>query len=1004
MTSSAIASRSIMRRGARLAALLSLCYGSTAFAAIGLNHGFSPSTVVAGQASTLTVNLINQNTSAATETALAIPLAGLTVTDIETTCAPGTAALDGDNLQLTNGTIPAGPGGNCTVTAQVSSSVAGNFSSNIPVGSASSSQGSNTEASSIALQVNALAPITGSKAFAPTTVRGGGTSTVTITLNNRNSVPLTGTSLTDNLPATLRVAATPDFETTCSGTPAALPDNTGITLTDGTIPANGSCTVSFDVTPVDSTTYRAANATNTITQGQVTADHGASNIAPFSATVAVRTGAQIVKAFRDDPVNHGVPSSFTLQVINLNATELTGITFTDTVPSSIEPTGVTSTCNGTSAHTSTTVSLTGASLAANSNCTLTVTFTPNNTTGDYLTASNVAANFGAPLSFNGVVPSISGDSITVNPGGPGPGVSATKSFNGVQHLNDATAVRTNTVEMVVTLHNASGEAARIVSFRDDLSLMGTGFTVGGPASTTCGGLVNADMGSSLVEKTDGTVPAGSTCTITVPVRIASDTPIGWHTNRIGGTQTGDQNRLTTNIGGADHTWVGVHWARINVRDALTVAKSFAPTSISSAQTTSEMTIRLNRAANVTDLTGIAFTDTFPAAPFVLEAQEVISNSCGGTVDLGTPGQLSLSGGTIDAGGGAANSCELVVRVGAPAGANGSITNTIAAGAVTTAEDVSNRLAASAAITASSASLQLSKEFASTNLLGLGNTTPLRLIISNTEGAPSQTGVTLTDNLPFGMVVADPANASLTGAGCTLTGAIEATPGESTITLTGADVNAGATCTLEVTVQGDAVGNLINTIPAGGLRSATGLSNTGVAQATVTVVGQADLGVTITNNRHGVTPGGETTYVVTVTNHGDTDVAGATLVNTAPPGITYGNWTCEPAAGSSAVCPADSGSGDLSELISLAEGDSLVFTIQATVDPDLSEPVTNTATVTLPGSVEDVNPSNNTATDIDPVILPGSAAVPVPTIGAMALSLLALMLFATAHYARRRRTL
>ncbi|HEV2721035.1 MAG TPA: hypothetical protein VG323_13515, partial [Thermoanaerobaculia bacterium] len=87
------------------------------------------------------------------------------------------------------------------------------------------------------------------KAFAPNPIAVNGVSTLTFTLTNTNIAPLTNAAFTDNLPGGVQVAATPAAATTCAGatwTPAA--GNTTLTFSGGTIPANGSCTVSVNVT------------------------------------------------------------------------------------------------------------------------------------------------------------------------------------------------------------------------------------------------------------------------------------------------------------------------------------------------------------------------------------------------------------------------------------------------------------------------------------------------------------------------------------------------------------------------------------------------------------------------------------------------------------------------------------------------------------------------------------------------------------------------------------
>ena len=76
---------------------------------------------------------------------------------------------------------------------------------------------------------------------------------------------------------------------------------------------------------------------------------------------------------------------------------------------------------------------------------------------------------------------------------------------------------------------------------------------------------------------------------------------------------------------------------------------------------------------------------------------------------------------------------------------------------------------------------------------------------------------------------------------------------------------------------------------------------------------ADLAVTKSDGVTELLPGRVTTYTIAVTNHGPNAVTGATLTDTAPPGLTFGNWTCVATAGSSCVA---GGAGDLSTPVSL----------------------------------------------------------------------------------------
>src|SRR5205814_6932331 len=91
------------------------------------------------------------------------------------------------------------------------------------------------------------------KSFSPNPIALNGTSTLTFTLTNSNSVQLTGAKFTDTLPGGLQVAGSPSASTTCTGSPTWAPTPGATTLSFGqttgaNIPASGSCTVSVNVT------------------------------------------------------------------------------------------------------------------------------------------------------------------------------------------------------------------------------------------------------------------------------------------------------------------------------------------------------------------------------------------------------------------------------------------------------------------------------------------------------------------------------------------------------------------------------------------------------------------------------------------------------------------------------------------------------------------------------------------------------------------------------------
>ena len=388
-----------------------------AFAAVGVNKTFNPINVSAGQVSTLTVFLLNNNPSAATGTAFTDTLPGAVVVanpaNATTSCGGSVTAVPAaGNFSLSGGTIPAASGGvagQCTVTVDVLSPAAGVFINNIPAGAVSSSQGTNPQNANATLTVAALRPVTGAKAFAPTNLHGGGTaSTVTLTLTNPNGVALTGAALTDTLPASLAIASPANASTTC-GAGTVTTGVASAALTGGTIPANGNCTIRFDVVAANPNAYVDGNVANSIAANALTTAQGVGNSA-FAANVRLQTGARVEKVFAPTPITTGGTSTLTVTVRNFNATPLSAIAFTDTFPGTMRvaaPVTTGTTCTGL---TFTPVPLAGDAFftvsggslpaapagIANANCTVTINVTATNAGMNPVTLTNTipVGNFG----------------------------------------------------------------------------------------------------------------------------------------------------------------------------------------------------------------------------------------------------------------------------------------------------------------------------------------------------------------------------------------------------------------------------------------------------------------------------------------------------------------------------------------------------------------------------------------------------------------------------------
>jgi hypothetical protein len=272
------------------AAVATLIVSAPVYIAPTLSKSFSPSTITPGGVSTLTITMTNPNNTVANLTA---PLtdylpSGLVISGSGSTNCGGkySGNSGGTSVTVTGGSIPAN--GSRTVTVTVTAAKAGSYVNTLPVGALQTNLGSNTTAAVATLTVSA--PVTAptlSKSFSPSTITTGGVSALTITLSNANSsaASITGT-LTDNFPTNVLVASTPAASTTCSGgTVTATSGGASVTLKGGSIPANGSCTVTVNVTA----NYQGT-CTNTIPVGALQTSNG-SNAAKAVATLTVNASS-----------------------------------------------------------------------------------------------------------------------------------------------------------------------------------------------------------------------------------------------------------------------------------------------------------------------------------------------------------------------------------------------------------------------------------------------------------------------------------------------------------------------------------------------------------------------------------------------------------------------------------------------------------------------------------------------------------------------------------------
>lgn len=187
------------------------------------------------------------------------------------------------------------------------------------------------------------------------------------------------------------------------------------------------------------------------------------------------------------------------------------------------------------------------------------------------------------------------------------------------------------------------------------------------------------------------------------------------------------------------------------------------------------------------------------------------------------------------------------------------------------------------------------------------------------------------------------------------------PGEST------------TLTFEVVVAGDVPASTLiaNTAVVTYRGRDTGLPLSAIDTANVATPLAADLAVTKSDGLAAYVPGMTLTYTIVVTNNGPSDLEGVSVVDVMPAAFATASWTALYSSGSSGP---ESGSGDIDAVVDLLDAGTATFTVTATVRPEAFGDITNTVTVAPPAGVPDPDPSNNTATDTNTLVLPANLGV------------------------------
>ena len=237
----------------------------------------------------------------------------------------------------------------------------------------------------------------------------------------------------------------------------------------------------------------------------------------------------------------------------------------------------------------------------------------------------------------------------------------------------------------------------------------------------------------------------------------------------------------------------------------------------------------------------------------------------------------------------------------------------------------------------------------------GTTTTYTVVASN-AGPSNVIGALITDNAPAGT--------NITTWTATFAGGASGTANGSGNISQNVNLPVGGTATYTITlnIQSNVTGNLVNTatvaVPVGTTDPTPGNNS---ATDTDTPNPQADLSITKTDGTPTYTPGVGTTYTVTATNNGPSDVVGASIIDNAPSGTTITSWSAIFSGGASGTT---NGTGNISQIVNLPDGGSVSYIILLNIPSGLTGNLVNTASVAVPPGTTDPTPGNNSATDTD----------------------------------------
>src|SRR5262249_48276307 len=481
----------------------------------------------------------------------------------------------------------------------------------------------------------------------------------------------------------------------------------------------------------------------------------------------------------------------------------------------------------------------------NGSTTLTADMSKDNHGSGAALSGNLNQIVGLPITFDGAVLGSIPQAQPESLGNPVPTATATFNAGGSSGLGDAVA----TLEKGVT--GAENYAVHVntnlIATATEAGTTATITTVGAHGFTTSdfvtvSGMTGAGCTGYNGNFFDITATTTTTFSYTAPAGLS--------------TCNGNANS-TASIG-------------LVVLQPPSITKSFSPKTIAttafSASSFSTITFSITN-PNVVPINA-SFTDNLPAVggphpgSLVVASTPSVTNTCGGSVTAtaGTS-SISFSINTLPVG-----TCTITVRVSSAVGdlySNSVTIDSTDAGNGNTSNDTLNVIDPP----------HSAKAFGAATI-PLNGTTSLTITLNSTNQNQTLSGVSFTDTLPAGLVVASTPNLNNTCGGTAT-----ATGGSSSVSLTGASLAPGTSCTVSADVQGTTAGVKSNSVTASD--TTAGAGNT--ASATLTVVAPPTISKAF-NPSVSIPLNGTSTLTFTISNPNTTaagDLTGVAFSDTLP---------------------------------------------------------------------------------------------------------------------------